>query len=132
MGTFASTEEARNYFRQDRFATVNGMTIDSLGENECTCSMDLQEEHRNAVGGVMGGVIYTLCDFAFAVASNQVHSPTVAQQTSMNFFRVTKGKKLYAHAVCRKDGRTSCVYNVDVKDDLGKDIAQFVGTGFKL
>ena len=31
-----------------------------------------------------------------------------------------------------KDGRASCVVNVDVVDDTGREIAQFVGTGFKL
>jgi hypothetical protein len=34
--------------------------------------------------------------------------------------------------VCRKDGRTSCVYQVNITDDLGRDIAQAVVTGFKL
>ena len=28
--------------------------------------------------------------------------------------------------------RASCVVNVDVVDDTGREIAQFVGTGFKL
>ena len=32
----------------------------------------------------------------------------------------------------RKDGRTSCVVVVDVSDDAGRDVAQFVGTGFKV
>jgi acyl-CoA thioesterase len=39
---------------------------------------------------------------------------------------------LIATARYRKDGRSSCVVNVDVVDDLGREIAQFVGTGFKL
>ena len=43
-----------------------------------------------------------------------------------------KGDRLMARAVCRKNGRSSCVINVDVTDDLGRDVAQFVGTGFKL
>ena len=37
-----------------------------------------------------------------------------------------------ATARFRKDGRSSCVVNVDVADDTGRDVAQFVGTGFKL
>ena len=32
----------------------------------------------------------------------------------------------------KKDGRSSCVVNVDIVDDSGREIAQFVGTGFKL
>ena len=37
-----------------------------------------------------------------------------------------------ARAAYRKDGRSSCVVNVDVTDDTGRDVAQFVGTGFKV
>ena len=43
-----------------------------------------------------------------------------------------KGGRLVATARWRKDGRSTCVVNVDVVDDTGRDIAQFVGTGFKL
>ena len=39
---------------------------------------------------------------------------------------------MFARATYRKDGRSSCVVNVDVTDDTGRDVAQFVGTGFKL
>ena len=80
----------------------------------------------------MGGVMLTLVDFAFATAASNVHRPTVAQQVSLSFLSAPRGKKLTAKASCRKDGRTSCVYNVDVTDDLGRDIAQATVTGFKL
>lgn len=132
MSTFNNVDEAREFFKGDTFATNNGMVLDELGENYAKCSVLLNENHRNAYGGVMGGVIFTLADFAFAVASNNVHRPTVAQQVSINFLSSTKGKKLYAIAKCKKDGRTSAIYNIDVVDDLGKEIAQFIGTGYKL
>jgi acyl-CoA thioesterase len=80
----------------------------------------------------MGGAIFTLVDLAFAVAANNVHSPTVAQQVSINFLSGSRGSRLTAQATCRKDGRSSCVYNVDVSDNLGRDIAQATVTGFKL
>ena len=57
---------------------------------------------------------------------------TVAQQVSISFLSAAKGERLVATARYRKDGRNSCVVNVDVTDDNGRDIAQFVGTGFKL
>lgn len=132
MSVFRDVEEARAYFEGDRFAVENGMTIDALDEDGCTCSVALSSRHRNANGGVMGGAIVTLADFAFAVASNNAHRPTVGQQFSVNFLSGTRGSRLIARARCRKDGRTTCVYNVDVTDDLGRDIAQFVGTGYKL
>lgn len=132
MGTFASTEEAREYFTGDRFATENGMELRELGENYSVCDMTLTTRHQNANGGVMGGVIFTLADFAFAVCVNQIHKPTVAQQVSINFLGAPKGTKLIAKAVCKKSGRSTTIVNVDVTDDTGRDVAQFVGTGFKL
>ncbi|MCR5427014.1 MAG: PaaI family thioesterase [Lachnospiraceae bacterium] len=132
MSTFASTEEAREYFKGDKFATNSGMLLDELGEDYAVCSMPLNEGHRNANGGIMGGVIFTLADLAFAALSNQLHRPTVAQQVSINYLSAPKGERLIARASIRKTGRTSTILQVDVSDDTGRDIAMFVGTGFKL
>ena len=132
MSVFHSIDDARAYFTGDRFALENGVVLDELCPSGAVCSMALSARHRNAEGGVMGGAIFTLIDLAFAVAANNVHRPTVAQQVSVNFLSGTRGARLIARADCKKDGRTSCVYNVDVTDDLGRDIAQAVVTGFKV
>ncbi len=132
MGKFKNIEEVRKYFEGDRFATVNGMVVDEYDDLHSVCSMELNENHKNANGGIMGGVIYTLADFAFAVLANNIHNPTVAQQVSMNFLSAPKGKRLIATAKIRKDGRTSTIIIVDVTDENGRDIAVFTGTGFKL
>lgn len=125
-------EEAREYFSRDRFATENGMVLEELDENHSVCSLVVADRHKNAYGGVMGGAIFTLADFAFAALSNDRERVTVAQQVSINYLSAPKGGRLIAKASYKKDGRTSCVINVDVTDDTGRDIAQFVGTGFKL
>ena len=132
MPVFNNLDDARAYFKGDVFAMVNGVTLDAISEGGAVCSMMVGDRHRNAENGVMGGAIFTLIDLAFAAAANNVHRPTVAQQVSMNFLSGSRGTRLTATASCRKDGRTSCVYNVDVVDDLGRDIAQAVITGFKL
>ena len=68
MGTL---EEARKIFSKDLYATeLSGIEIDDIGKDYAKCSMKLTEKHKNAYGGIMGGAIYTLADFAFAVASN--------------------------------------------------------------
>ena len=132
MAVFENIDQARAYFEGDRFALENGVTLDALSPGSAVCSMTLAHRHRNAEGGVMGGAIFTLIDLAFAAAANAIHLPTVAQQVSMNFLSGSRGATLTATARCRKDGRTTGVYNVDVVDDLGRDIAQAVVTGFKL
>jgi acyl-CoA thioesterase len=132
MGNFKTTEEAREYFREDKFATLNGMTLDEVDDDHSVCSLTLSERHRNAFGGVMGGAIFTLADFAFATLTNDRENTTVAQQVSINYLSAPKGERLIATAVFKKNGRSSCVVNIDVVDETGREVAQFVGTGFKL
>ena len=126
-------EQAKEFFAADRFATYKtGITIDEVGENYAKCSFTATENDVAAHGGVMGGAIFTLADFTFAVASNNAHRPSVAQQVSLSFLNASKGKRLISTAFCIKSGRTSCVYRVEIKDDLGRDVAQAMFTGFKL
>lgn len=131
MSTFKDLEEAKTFFENDRYASITGVSLDEIGDDWAKASLVLTDIHRNAQGGIMGGVIFTLADLAFAAACNSVHSPSVAQQMSINFLSGSRGNKLFAFAKCRKDGRTSGVYNIDVTDDLGRDIAQITGIAFK-
>lgn len=132
MATFTSLQEAQAYFQNERFATSNGMTLEELSETRAVCAMEIAENHHNALGGVMGGAIFTLADFASAALTNHLHRPTVAQQISLNFLNGVKGTRLTAAATCRKNGRNSIITQVDVADDTGRDVAQMVVTSFKL
>ena len=122
MGTI---EEAREIFSHDRYATVlSGAYIEEIGENYAKCSMKITEDHRNAYGGIMGGCIYTLADFAFAVASNfDKENATVSVVGQASFMAASKGNILYAEAKLLKDGRNTCFYDVTITDDLNKLIA---------
>ena len=124
-------EEAREIFSKDLYATkMSGIEIDEVGENYAKCSMALTENHRNAYGGIMGGCIYTLADFAFAVASNfDKENLTVSLVGQASFLSMSKGSVLYATARLIKDGRTNCFYEIMITDDLGKDIAVVTFTG---
>lgn len=125
-------ETARKFFSNDRFATENGITLEERDERHAVASLALAERHRNAHGGVMGGAIFTLADLALAVTANQIHLPSVAQQVSITYLNAPKGEQLFAKARAIKSGKTTTVINVDVTDDTGRWVAQFVGTAFKL
>ncbi len=124
-------EEAREYFSKDLYATeMTGAVIDEIAENYARCSMKLTPNHRNANGGIMGGAIYTLADFAFAVASNfgkETHTVSVVGQ--VNFMSQPKGEFLYADAELIKDGKSNCFYEVTVTDDLERIIAVVIFNG---
>ena len=132
MATFRTVEEAREDFKKDDYAYADGMMLDELGEDFAVCSVPVHAGLMNANGGVQGGAIFTLADLAFAALSNQLHMPTVAQQVSVVFLNAPKGTRLTARASLKKNGRTTCVINVDVADDAGRGVAQYTGVGFKL
>ncbi len=124
-------EEAREIFSKDIYATeLTGAVIEEIGENYAKCSLTLSDKHKNAYGGIMGGAIYTLADFAFAVASNyDKEMATVSLVGTASFMSATKGSRLFAEAKLIKDGRTNSFYDVEVTDDLGKLIAVVNFTG---
>ena len=134
MEDISKLEEARELFAHDVYASeLTGVVIDEIGDNYAKCSLILEDKHRNAYGGIMGGAIYTLADLAFAVASNfDKEEATVSLSTSANFMSASKGNVLYAEARLIKDGRRNCFYEVRVTDDLGKDIAEILFTGAHL
>ena len=132
MGTYKTIDEAREYFTGDRFANSNGMWIAELEEDRCVCSMTLQENHFNGTGTVMGGVMFTLADFALAVVSNHIYHPSVAQELSIHFLTVPKGETLTAEAVCVKTGRRTTVVSISVTDGEGRKVAVLTGTSAKL
>ena len=91
----------REKFKKDIYATEStGAVIDEVGENYAVCSLDLNGSHRNAVGAVMGGVMFTLADFAFAVAANSGGRTVVTLTSSISFISGVKGKRMIEDAVC--------------------------------
>ncbi len=129
---FANVAEAQEFFKGDRFATTNGMVVDEIGEDYAVCSMDITENHLNANGTVMGGVYFTLADFAFAVSVNNVHKITVGMDSNITFLVPAKGTKLIATSQVIRTGKTTTFCEVRVKDALDRTCAVFTGTAFKL
>lgn len=125
-------EEVRQLFAGDKFATKNGAVIEKIGEDSAVCSLIITDDHRNAMGAVMGGVYFMLADFAFAVAANWKEMGCVSLNSDISFLSSTKGTKLIATANCVRDGKTTVCYRVDVTDDLDKPIAAVTITGYRL
>lgn len=125
-------EEIEAVFANDRFATeAAGCRVVSGERGRAVCSMELADAHRNAMGNVMGGAIFTLADFALAICCNIGEEPTVSVDSSISFFRSTQGAALTATAVCDKPGRHLGFYTVTVEDDLGKQIAKMTATCYR-
>ena len=78
----------------------------------------------------MGGVLFTLADFAFAVAANCGSQEVVSLQDQISYLSPVKGGVLTAEAKCIKSGRSTCLYEVTVTGDSGKKAAYVTVSGF--
>ena len=125
------SEETVKLFEKDRFATDNGAVIDEVDDHYARCSLRVEAKHRNAMGAVMGGVYFTLADFAFAVAANWQEIGTVSLHSDIAYLGVARGDVLTAEAVCVKNGRTTSYYRIEVKDAQGKTAAVVNTTGYR-
>lgn len=127
----SSLEEIRAEFGKDKFAALAQCSVLEGRPGYAICEMPITENHLNATGGVMGGAMFTLADFAMAVASNMDGKPTVSIACNIRFFRGAKGKKLIATCTADKAGRSVGFYTVEIKDDLGNYIAEFTSTAHR-
>ena len=129
----ANLEKIREFFNKDKYATKHSCCyIEDARKDYAECSMDITSDHLNAMGHVMGGAIYTLADFAFAVASNLDNKPTVSVSGSMAFLSAAKGTKLIARTEALHSGKSGCAYIVNIEDDLGIKVASATIYGFRL
>lgn len=126
------SEETIQMFKKDRFATDNGAVIEEVDDHYAKCSLKIEDRHKNAMGAVMGGVYFTLADFALAVASNWQKMENVSLNSEITYLTAAKGGRLTAEAVCVKSGRTTGYFRIDVRDDLGNLTAAVTATTYKV
>ena len=121
-----SLDYLKEFFKDDIFATkLLGAKIEDAHDDYAKCSFLVNSDHQNAKGIIMGGAIFTLADFTFAVATNQHEEYfTVSTNANISYFRPGLGKKLYAEAIKIKDGKTVCFYDVNVYDEKDVFIAK--------
>lgn len=126
------SDETIRLFQKDRFATENGAVIEEVNDHYAKCSLKIEERHRNAMGAVMGGVYFTLADFALAVASNWQELGSVSLNSEIAYLTPAKGGLLTAEAQCVKNGRTTGYYRIDVKDEYGNLAAAVTATTYRV
>lgn len=116
-------ESIRAHFAHDVFATQMGCHIVSAEPNRAVCELDITPDILNANGTVMGGALFSLGDFALAVASNLDGNPSVSLDVNIRFLTVAKGSCLIATCTAERAGRTAGFYSVNIEDDTGRLVA---------
>lgn len=121
------TDIARKVFVDDNYARLTGVEIVSVHDGEVVCSLALNERHRNARGVAMGGVLFTLADFAAAVAANSEtleELQWVSLDSDIHFLTPATGDTLKATCRALKQGCTTALYQTIIESlDNGKRVA---------
>ena len=128
----SSLEEVREVFSRDRFASeACGCRVVDFAPGHAVCEFEVGPQHLNGMGSVMGGAIFTLADFALAVACNIGEEPTVSVSNTIGFLSSPKGTRLTAVCDADKSGSSLGFYTCDVHDDLGRHVARMTATCFR-
>ncbi len=125
-------KELKKFFSEnDLFAKHSGIELLEAGEGRATVRMKIEPYHFNAAGTVHGGAIFTLADYAFAVASNSHGRIAMGISTSVNFVKAAVKGSLHAEAIENSINQKLASYTVTVTDDEGSTIAIFQGMVYR-
>lgn len=133
------TDKAVETFANDLYATrLTGAKVERVELRHAQCTLTLQPDHRNAMGAVMGGVLFTLADLAFAAAANseclQQEEPLtwVSQNSTIHYLAQPKGERLTAEANCIKHGHNTCLYQIVLHDEEKRLVAMVTTSGIRI
>ncbi len=125
-------QELKKFFStNDLFARHAGIELLDVGPGRAKASMKIEPFHFNGARTVHGGAIFTLADFAFAVASNSHGSMAMGINTSVSFVKAATKGTLYAEATEQSKGPKLATYSVMITDYAGDIVAIFQGMAYR-
>ncbi len=125
-------KEIKQFFsKEDLFARHNGIELLEVGPGMAKACMKIESYHFNAAKTVHGGAIFTLGDFAFAVASNSHGTLAMGISTSVSFVKAATGGTLYAEAREQSRNPKLASYLVRITDDANDIVAIFQGMVYR-
>lgn len=116
----------------DRFADELGVALTECSFDQAICKMTAEQTHSNALGGIHGGVIFSLADMAFAAACNAGEGTYIGLQAEIRYMSTPKDKELTATAKRVGGSKKFAHYQVQVTDSQGNHIALLTSTAYKL
>ncbi len=115
----------------DHFAEALGIEVLESKDGYAKVCMKVERVHTNALGFTHGGAVFSLADYAFALACNFGDNVAVAVQVDIKFLKPTvEGDILTAEATKVSEGKTTGLYHVMVLKEE-KTVAVFSGLAFK-
>jgi acyl-CoA thioesterase len=116
---------------RDRFARLCGLKMVEAANGRSVVTMEIRDDHLNALDMVHGGAFFTLADYAFALAANSRDLPAVALSASMVFLRPGRAGRLTATAWEVSLAKKVGTYTVEIRDEAGELLATFQGLAYR-
>ena len=122
-------ERVAHLLATDPFARVLGVELVDVGDDEIVLGLDVTEDHVNFLGVGHGGMVFSLADCAFSLASNSAGDRAVAIDTHLVLTAPCRpGDRLFASVRELSRGRTLGTYRAEVSRSDGRVAALFTGT----
>jgi acyl-CoA thioesterase len=116
---------------EDMYARHSGIELLDVGTGWAKACMKIEPFHLNGAKTVHGGAIFTLADFAFAVASNSHGTLAMGINTNVSFVKAATKGTLHAEAREQSLNPKLASYSVQVTDDEHNVIAIFQGMVYR-
>ncbi|MEZ5174590.1 MAG: hotdog fold thioesterase [Acidimicrobiia bacterium] len=114
----------------DPYAETQGFRLGEVTDATVAVSVTVRDDQVNFLGGTHGGVVFSLADCAFSLASNAYPEDAVAIDTHLAITGGTGvGDTLTATATEVARSRSLATYRVAVTND-GRTVGVFTGTVF--
>jgi acyl-CoA thioesterase len=125
-------EVVKRMMEKDLFSQWLGIELIDVQEGYSKISMKVRPEMINGLGIVHGGIAFSFADSAFAFACNNRNNLSVALDTSINFLKaVYVDDTLVAEATEIHNGRSTGLYEINIKNQEDILVARFKGTCFR-
>lgn len=121
-------ERRMELFLRDPYARRMGFELLEAEPGYARVAVDLTEDLFNFAGTPHGGLLFSLADYAFAVASNSHGRVALATNVSIQFMAEAKvGERLYAEAKESHLTRRAGFYDMTITADSGRLVARCLG-----
>lgn len=113
----------------DSYARLLGIELVAVTPDEITLAIEVNESHLNFLDVGHGGMVFSLADCAFSLASNAAGDRAVAIDTHLVLTSGSSvGDRLVATVREVSRGRTLGTYRAEVTKSGGRTVALFTGT----
>ena len=118
-------------FHFDAISAFENYEIKEMRDGRVTVTTKVVDSSLNYYGNAHGGYLYTLCDQISGLVVISLDLDVVTLQSSINYLKAAYlGDELTIKGECVHKGRTTCVVDVDLINQDGKNVCKATFTMF--